>query len=85
MTGDETSRGSAGDGPPDQPRVERIARLVIEPSPGFGRALGRRINRRVLGNDLVDLSFSAWIHAIIEYVLAAFGLARKDGKQEEGE
>jgi len=63
--------------------VQRVSRLLIEPRPGFGGRLKRRIDRRVLGNDLVDLSFSAWVYGFMQYVLALLGLAT-GSKEDKG-
>ena len=69
--------------PPDEPPVQRIAGLMIDPSPGFAAGLARRINRRVLGNDLIELSFGGWLHAIVQYVLVALGMSKSERQREE--
>jgi len=63
--------------------VQRISRLMLDPRPDFRERLKRRIDRRVLGNDLLDLSFSAWLYAFIQYVPALLGFA-KSSKENKG-
>lgn len=72
--GDEIETGEA---------VRRVSMLMLDPSPDFGDRLKRRIDRRVLGNDLLDLSFSAWAHGFMQYLMTMLGLA-KSSREDKG-
>lgn len=81
---DHTDAGASGDTIETGETVHRISTLMLDPSPDFGDRLKRRIDRRVLGNDLLDLSFSAWAQGFMHYMLAMLGLAKSSGKDKGG-
>ena len=54
--------------------IGELARLGVDPAPGFLGGVRGRIHRRVLASDLVDLSWGALARAFMEYLSMLFGI-----------
>lgn len=68
--------------PRDEP-VEELRDFAVEPPPGFLQAVRRRLNRRVLVQQTVDLSWRAWIDVLrhfLELIAAALPSGRRPDK-----
>ena len=64
--------------------IRLLGSLTLEPESGFMSRLRGRIHRRTLVSDVATFSWSAIAHALLEYMLALFGLIgggqnRRDG------
>lgn len=64
-----------------QESVRQLASLTIEPEAGFAHRVRNQIHRRLFAGELTDFSFSAFAHAILEYVQALFGLLGSTGDE----
>jgi hypothetical protein len=54
--------------------IHLLGSLALEPELGFMSRLRGRIQRRTLVSDVATFSWSAMAHALLEYMLALFGV-----------
>ena len=69
-----------GLGVEDQPLLPEL-KLVEEPEPGFLGRIRRRIERRILTSDFLDLSWFSPVFVLLEYIDMIFQALRGPKKE----
>lgn len=64
--------------------VDLLRAVAVEPRPGFMGRIRGAIQRRTLGAQLADLSWTAVSTVIMEYLSLAFGLFTESGRNQRG-